>query len=158
MLIGRILLLMLTCLSCSQPAPQRQTPPDTPAEAPGTSDTAHAGQSPRQPDTPPVAAPARTYANDRFRNVTVQKVAEHRYEVSGAGQLFEAAFSWVVEDGHEELLTGHGMTDAGAPEWGRFRFPVEVRKRRPASTLTLILFESSPKDGSRQHELPIVLE
>ncbi|MEO6488548.1 MAG: Gmad2 immunoglobulin-like domain-containing protein, partial [Ferruginibacter sp.] len=71
---------------------------------------------------------------------------------------FEAAFSWVVEDGHEELKKGFHMTDAGAPAWGKFDFTIDVQKKRENSTLTLILFESSAKDGSRQYELPIVLK
>ena len=49
------------------------------------------------------------------------------------------------------------MTDAGAPEWGKFEFAISVHKKRKNSTLTLILFESSAMDGSRQHELPITL-
>ena len=49
------------------------------------------------------------------------------------------------------------MTDAGAPEWGSFEFTIKVHKKRDHSTLTFVLFESSPKDGSRQHELPITL-
>lgn len=117
------------------------------------------------PDTPDVAklpaadsSRSKTYANQRFRAVTVQKTGEDKYTIKGEGQIFEAAFSWVVEDGHNELLSGHQMTDAGAPEWGKFSFTVEVKKARPNSTLTLILFESSAKDGSRQHQLPIVLE
>jgi hypothetical protein len=100
----------------------------------------------------------RTYSNMRFKDVTVQKLGDGKYSIRGKGQIFEANFGWVVEDGHEELLKGHQMTDAGAPEWGKFEFPIEVKKQRPNSTLTLILFESSAKDGSRQHELPIALE
>jgi hypothetical protein len=52
---------------------------------------------------------------------------------------------------------GFQMTDAGAPEWGKFEFAINVQKKRQNSTLTLILFESSPKDGSRQYELLIPL-
>jgi len=62
-----------------------------------------------------------------------------------------------VEDGHDELKKGFEMTDAGAPEWGNFIFTINVAKKRPNSTLHLIIFESSAKDGSRQHELPILL-
>lgn len=98
------------------------------------------------------------YSNNRFRNVTVQKVGENSYTIEGIGQIFEANFNWVVEDGHNELQQGFQMTDAGAPAWGKFKFSIEVEKQRPNSTLTLILFESSAKDGSRQHELPIALE
>ncbi|TKK67670.1 sporulation protein [Ilyomonas limi] len=98
------------------------------------------------------------YSNARFKEVTVQKVGADKYTVQGKAQVFEATFSWVVEDGHNELKKGHQMTDAGAPAWGNFNFTVEVQKERPNSTLILILFEASPKDGSRQYELPIALE
>jgi hypothetical protein len=96
--------------------------------------------------------------NTRFRNVTVAKTGANIYTIEGEGQIFEASFGWVVEDGHNELKSGFEMTDAGAPEWGRFKFTIEVEKQQPNSTLTLILFETSAKDGSRQYELPIVLE
>ncbi|PKQ45605.1 Gmad2 immunoglobulin-like domain-containing protein [Confluentibacter flavum] len=107
------------------------------------------------------AAPSNTtvkkYSNERFRNVTVEKVNNDKFRVKGEGQIFEASFNWTVEDGHDELKKGYEMTDAGAPEWGKFDFTVDVAKNRENSTLTLILFEISAKDGSRQHELPIVL-
>jgi hypothetical protein len=100
---------------------------------------------------------SKKYSNERFRDVTVQKTAKEKFLVRGEGQIFEASFSWIVEDGHEELKKGFEMTDAGAPDWGKFEFTVDVSKKRGNSTLTLILFESSAKDGSRQHELPIPL-
>lgn len=100
---------------------------------------------------------ATKYANKRFREVTVQKVADDTFRVKGQGQIFEASFSWIVEDGHYELDKGFEMTDAGAPEWGKFDFTFEVAKKTPNSTLTLVLFELSAKDGSRQHELLIPL-
>lgn len=99
----------------------------------------------------------KNYSNDRFRNVTVEKVNVDKFRVKGEGQIFEACFNWIVEDGDYELKKGYEMTDAGAPEWGKFDFTVDVAKNRKNSTLTLILFEISAKDGSRQHELPIVL-
>ena len=74
-----------------------------------------------------------------------------------AGQIFDAGFNWVLEDGHDELKKGFQMTDAGAPEWGKFEFIVHAQKKRMNSTVTLILFETSAMDGSRQHELPIAL-
>ena len=100
---------------------------------------------------------AKVYSNERFKEVTVEKIGEHKFLVQGKGQIFEASFSWIVEDGHEELKKGFQMTDAGAPEWGNFSFTIDVPKKRPNSTLNLILFESSPKDGSRQYELPVLL-
>jgi hypothetical protein len=100
---------------------------------------------------------AKTYSNQRFRNVTVQKVKENTYTIEGEGQIFEANFGWVVEDGHNEIQEGHQMTDAGAPEWGKFSFTIEVQKPSPNASLTLILFETSAKDGSRVHELAVPL-
>lgn len=97
------------------------------------------------------------YSNERFRNVTVEKLNDDTFRVKGEGQIFEASFSWIVEDGHDELIEGHEMTDAGAPKWGKFDFTLDVAKTKENSTLTLILFESSANDGSRQHELPIPL-
>lgn len=98
------------------------------------------------------------YSNKRFRNVTIEKAANNKYIIKGEGQIFEASFSWVIEDGHDELQQGYTMTDAGAPEWGKFSFTVEAVKKRPNSTLHIILFEISAKDGSRQYELPIALD
>lgn len=105
----------------------------------------------------PVAPVSKTYSNKRFRNVSAEKIGGNKFLVLGQGQIFEANFNWVVEDGHEELYKGFQMTDAGAPEWGNFEFIIDVKKKRENSTLILILFESSAMDGSRQNELPIVL-
>jgi hypothetical protein len=87
----------------------------------------------------------------------VERIGLDTFLIRGQGQIFEANFNWVVEDGHNELKKGFEMTDAGAPEWGKFAFKINVRKERENSTLTLILFESSAMDGSRQYELPITL-
>ena len=103
------------------------------------------------------AAISTQHSNKRFREVTVQKLADNKFRVKGQGQIFESSFSWIVEDGHYELAKGFEMTDAGAPEWGKFDFTLNVPKKDTNSTLTLILFEISAKDGSRQHELPIPL-
>lgn len=124
-----------------------------------------APDSPKQNSNPNVEVfglpikerPDTVYANKRFRDVEVDKKNDTTYRVTGLGQIFEASFNWVVEDGHEELASGHEMTDAGAPDWGSFKFDISVRKKKENSTLTLILFEISAKDGSRTHELPISL-
>ena len=108
-------------------------------------------------EKPSTNLPSRTYSNERFKEVTVEKTGDHKFLIKGKGQIFEAAFSWVVEDGHDELKKGFTMTDAGAPAWGNFSFTVDAPKKRANSTLHLILFESSAKDGSRQYELPILL-
>ena len=101
--------------------------------------------------------PFKAYANKRFKNVIVERIGKDSFLVHGQGQIFEATFNWVLEDGHNELQKGFQMTDAGAPEWGKFKFIIQAQKKRKNSTLTLILFESSAKDGSRQYELHIVL-
>ena len=99
----------------------------------------------------------KTYSNQRFKEVRVLNTGQNQFLVQGKGQIFEASFNWIVEDGHEEIKKGYATTDAGAPEWGNFKFNLEVEKKRPNSKLTLVLFESSAKDGSRQYELPIPL-
>lgn len=102
--------------------------------------------------------PEKEFANERFRQVTIEKKEGNKYRVQGQAQVFEANFSWVVEDGHNELKNGSAMTDAGAPEWGKFDFTIEVEKTNEYSTLHIILFEVSAKDGSRKYELPIPLK
>ena len=143
-----LFLIILTGAGCNSNRPQIQT------EA--KPDTTTLVESLPNKDTSPMPA-VEQYANERFKEVTVEKIGVHKFLIRGKGQIFEASFSWIVEDGHEELKKGFQMTDAGAPDWGNFRFTVDVEKKRGNSTLMLVLFESSPKDGSRQYELPVVL-
>jgi hypothetical protein len=119
-----------------------------------TNTATKAEEKPASKDTRPTFE---TYSNKRFKNVTVERIGIDSFRVRGQGQIFEASFNWVLEDGHNELKKGFEMTDAGAPEWGKFNFIIHAPKKRTNSTLTLILFETSAKDGSRQHELPISL-
>ena len=108
-------------------------------------------------EKPSVILPQKTYANERFKDVTVEKTGDHKFLIKGKGQIFEANFNWVVADGLEELKTGYTTTDAGAPAWGDFSFTIDAPKKRANSTLHLIIFELSAKDGTRQHELPLLL-
>ena len=108
-------------------------------------------------DTSSTPIALQVYSNKRFKDVTAKKSGENEYTIEGKGQIFEASFNYVVEDGHEEIKKGYQTTDAGAPAWGKFKFSIDVPKKRENSTLTLILFEISANDGSRQHELPIPL-
>lgn len=94
-------------------------------------------------------------SNERFRKVTLEKVGEHKFRVKGQAQVFEATINWSVEDGHYILKEGFVTADAGGPEWGNFDFTFEVEKAEENSTLTLILFEISAKDGNQQYQLPI---
>ena len=99
----------------------------------------------------------KNYSNETFKDVVVKKITEDSFNISGKARVFEAAFSWVIEDGHDELAKGFQMTSAGAPDWGEFSFGIRPPKGKDNSTLHIILFEASPKDGSRQDELPIPL-
>lgn len=146
----KILTLLLSCCIALFACTAKPTSGDT-TEVPG--------------DTAQVIAPADTvatqpavFANTRFKDVVVTKIGDTEWRVTGKGQIFEANFGWVVEDGHDEIKTGHQMTDAGAPEWGSFDFSVNTGPTDPNRTLHLILFESSAEDGSRQHELAIPLK
>lgn len=139
-------------LACNQNKTTKEpVPSDT------TDSIVNPAQVTKEPNADTALPDPKTYANARFRNVTVERLEGNTFRIRGQGQIFEASFSWVVEDGHYELYKGYQMTDAGAPEWGNFDFTIDVQKKRENSTLTLILFESSPKDGSRQYELPVTL-
>jgi len=147
-----ILLSLMIFVACNNNNNERKS---TPAVADTLKTNPETLQAPIK--TKPEALLPKTYSNKRFKDVTVQRIGQDTFLVRGQGQIFEANFSWIVEDGHYELKKGFEMTDAGAPEWGKFEFTINVHKKRENSTLTLILFESSPKDGSRQYELPITL-
>ncbi|MGV3632334.1 MAG: Gmad2 immunoglobulin-like domain-containing protein [Bacteroidota bacterium] len=140
---------LLLLLACTPSAPQN------PAED-FNKDTVPSTPSAEIKEESPGPDPVQKYANERFRDVTVVREGDS-FRVRGQAQVFEAAFSWVVEDGHNQVQKGFEMTDAGAPEWGNFDFKVTVSKKRPDSALTLVLFEASAMDGSPQHELSVVL-
>jgi hypothetical protein len=107
-------------------------------------------------DTLPPEEPI-TYSNAHFRDVRVITEGENRFRITGQAQVHEANLSWTLEDGHNILKEGFETTSAGAPDWGRFDFTVEARKQNEQSTLHLVLFGISADDGSRQHELPLLL-
>lgn len=133
---------------------------DESSTQPSSSDTVRnvqPGTAPAVSNPPSDTTAAKTYANQRFRNVRAGRINDSTFRITGQGQIFEARFGWVIEDGHNELKEGYESTSEGAPAWGEFSFLVTASKQRPNSTLHLVLFESSAKDGSRQHELPIPL-
>lgn len=103
-------------------------------------------------------AVSKKYNNDRFREVYVEKISENKFRIRGQAQMFEATISWTVEDGHNELKDGFETADAGAPAWGNFDFIIDVAKERENSTRSLLLYESSAKDGSRQNVLNMPLD
>lgn len=154
-----IFLLLQGCMSTDNgQSAEPQTPPAT-SEQPNPTETAQPQQpsaQPEQPSTEP-EKPAQQFQNDIFKEVTVSKVKEDTYTVKGKAMVFEAVVDYVVEDGHNELAKGSVQASKGAPEWGDFEFTVTVKKDVPNSTLMLILYETSAKDGSRRMELPIAL-
>ena len=143
------LLLAILVVACNNSA-HKQDQPDQPV-------LEKAEDKPIDPQKADTQIVSQSYSNERFKDVTVEKLEPHKFRIKGKAQVFEATFSWIVEDGHEELGKGFQMTNAGAPEWGEFMFAIDIQKKRSNSTLHLILFESSPKDGSRQFELPVLL-
>lgn len=98
------------------------------------------------------------YQNERFRNVTVEKLENNNFRVKGQAQVYEATIKWTVEDGHYVIIDGFTTATVGAPEWGDFEFTFEAKKAEENSALTLILFEESAKDGTQLHSLAISLE
>ena len=98
------------------------------------------------------------YQNQRFRNVTVEKLENNNFRVKGQAQVYEATIKWTVEDGHYIIIDGFTTATIGAPGWGDFEFTFEAKKAEENSSLTLILFEESAKDGSQLHSLAISLE
>ena len=143
-------LIVFIFIACNNSAPKNESI---------TSDTILTNtDSINKPKSITIIPAPKTYLNKCFKNVSVENIGGNKFRIRGKGQIFEGNFNWIVEDGHNELLKGFQTTDAGAPEWGNFDFIIEVTKQRNNSTLTLILFETSAMDGSRQYDLPIVLE
>ncbi|MFB9328920.1 Gmad2 immunoglobulin-like domain-containing protein [Paenibacillus aurantiacus] len=100
--------------------------------------------------------------NEAFRILSPEQGAEvgRTFKVKGQARVFEAAFSYTLEDGHEVLAEGHVQASQGAPEWGDFEFEVQMKEPiSPTSpTGTLILYEESAKDGSPIHQLIVTVE
>jgi len=105
----------------------------------------------------PGLSQGKIYSNEHFKDVTATRGGGDIFLIKGKALNFESSVGWVIEDGHNELQTGHQTTDGRAPEWGSFTFTVNVPKKDLKSTLHIILFEVSTKDGSREYELPVLL-
>ncbi|RAP74123.1 Gmad2 immunoglobulin-like domain-containing protein [Paenibacillus montanisoli] len=73
--------------------------------------------------------------------------------VKGQARVFEAAFSYSLEDGHNVLAEGHATADKGAPEWGDFEFTVTLTEAPTSTTGVLTIYDSGAKDGSPLHPL-----
>jgi len=88
-------------------------------------------------------------ANDAFRVFEPAEgaVVGTTFSVRGEARVFEAAFSYSLEDGHNILAEGRVMAGQGAPEWGKFDFTVTFEAATSPSGI-LIIYELSAKDGS----------
>ncbi|MWC29457.1 Gmad2 immunoglobulin-like domain-containing protein [Paenibacillus sp. MMS18-CY102] len=131
----------------------------SPSPTTGTGKPATKPAAPTKPAKPAPGKPTIVAENKAFRvfapaeNSTVGKT----FTVKGEARVFEAAFSYSFEDGHNVLAEGHVMADMGAPEWGKFSFNVTIKEASsPVGILTL--YESSAKDGSKINVLHIAVK
>ncbi|GFN32844.1 Gmad2 immunoglobulin-like domain-containing protein [Paenibacillus xylaniclasticus] len=125
----------------------------------GDSDGAGPDIKPSDSDDSSVKEPVIVAENSAFRvfEPAENSVVGTTFTVRGEARVFEAAFSYSFEDGHNTLAEGHVMADMGAPEWGQFEFTVTFEK--PTSPFGILtLYESSAKDGSPIHKLQIAVQ
>jgi len=67
--------------------------------------------------------------------------------IEGLARVWEAQFSYTLEDGHDVLASGGIMASGGAPAWGQFS--LDIQFTAPTSPgLTLYFYDLSAKDGS----------
>ena len=97
--------------------------------------------------------------NNSFRNLHVTG-RDGKYKVSGEARVFEAAFSYIVTDGHDVYIENHEQTAQGAPAWAPFSFDINLSEDDlPVNgTLMVELFYFSPKDGEKTDILAIPLQ
>jgi hypothetical protein len=99
-------------------------------------------------------------ANNAFRNLKVTG-SDGFYTVTGEGRVFEAVFSYHIEDGNQILQEETFFPlNEGAPAWSPFEINIELSKDKlPANgTVTIVLYERSAKDGSPTNEIVLPLE
>jgi hypothetical protein len=96
--------------------------------------------------------------NAAFRQLRVIG-GEGTYRVTGEARVLEGVFNYAVTDGHRYLTRGPVQVKGGAPSWTPFTLEISIpRDQLPSNgTLILELYEESPKDGSRIHQMEIVL-
>ncbi|SEN57424.1 Gmad2 immunoglobulin-like domain-containing protein [Paenibacillus sp. OV219] len=104
---------------------------------------------------PEPAKPAIVASNDAFRVYGPAEGSEvgKSFTVKGQARVFEAAFRFSFEDGHNVLAEGQVIADIGAPEWGNFEFIVTLDEAPTSPVGTLTIYELSAKDGSAVHAL-----
>ncbi|HEY0827713.1 MAG TPA: Gmad2 immunoglobulin-like domain-containing protein [Bacilli bacterium] len=97
--------------------------------------------------------------NNAFRNVTVTG-SGGEYTIKGEGRIFEANMNYLVTDGHTVLLDRVMMLKDGAPAWAAFTLEISIpaSQQPDVGLLTLQLYESSAKDGSKINRFNVPLE
>ena len=105
----------------------------------------------------PAATPKIAAANEAFRVFAPAEdsVVGKSFTVKGEARVFEAAFGYTFEDGHNVLAEGHAMADQGAPEWGKFELKIALNDLPTSPIGVLTIYEASAKDGAHVHELHI---
>ncbi|MFC4812825.1 Gmad2 immunoglobulin-like domain-containing protein [Paenibacillus sp. GCM10023250] len=121
---------------------------------PGTDHNAKSGDGTAKPEGEKAKIVA---SNEAFRvyGPAPDSVVGKSFKVKGQARVFEAAFGYSFEDGHNVLAEGHAMADAGAPAWGEFELDIALQEPPSSPTGVLTLYEASAKDGSHVHELHI---
>lgn len=135
---------------------------DTPAQSPATSDNEL--QTMRAITVDGQAGTVKNTIvawNDAFRLYSPDpgSMITPSFNIQGEARIFEGAFNYNLEDGHNILATGTIQASQGAPGWGTFDVTISFDSSltEPYLTQTLILYEVSPKDGSPMHQLVIPL-
>lgn len=98
---------------------------------------------------------------EAFRNITVEG-EKGSYIVKGEARVFEGAFMYSIEDGHNVIVepTAVQVDGSGAPSWSPFEIEVSIPKEKlpEFGTMTMSIFEASAKDGKPTHVNYIPLE
>lgn len=112
--------------------------------------------------------PAKNLTRDDFRDNTPLILVESPapgaevrspLRVSGTSNTFEATVEWLVTDWDGRIVKeGFTTATAGTGTWGTFAFEVDLSGLAPGR-ITLVVFESSAKDGSptNVYEVPLTL-
>ena len=99
-----IFFLLLLC-ACSDAANNKESSADSAVVAPPEAKPVQV--QPEAEDTSGIKNHieiSSAYSNARFKDVRVQRTGDHEFLITGKGQIFEANFNWVIEDGQEEVI------------------------------------------------------
>ncbi|WP_158290468.1 BsuPI-related putative proteinase inhibitor [Halobacillus salinus] len=98
---------------------------------------------------------------EAFRNITVEG-ENGSYVVKGEARVFEGAFMYSVEDGHNVVVEPEAVQvdGEGAPSWSSFEIEVSISEDKlpEFGTVTMSIYEESQEDGEPTHENYIPLE